>query len=120
VGQYLAESIRMQSQPLAGHELFLHQHTEHRGQEPRVCAGFYLQVDVGQFGALGAARVHYDEAAGRILGDLPQRDACARNAMGHPGVLAKEKCDLAVVEVSPRIEPDHLCRDPELAGFLLG
>ena len=82
--------------------------------------GFYLKVDIGKFGGLGAARVHHDEAAGRVFGDLFQRNPRLRDAVGHPWVLAKEKGDLAVMEVAPRIEPNHLGRDPELPGLLLG
>ena len=55
----------------------------------------------------------------RIVRDLAQREARARDAVREPRVLAQEQSHLAVLEVAARVAADHLRRDPELAGLLL-
>ena len=62
--------------------------------------GRTCEVEVGQLGGLGAPRVDDDQRALGIAGDLLQRRAGARDAVGLPRVLADEQRDLGVLEVA--------------------
>ena len=106
-------------EPVARDQVLLHEHGEHRREQQRVAAGLHLEVDVGDLGGLGAARIDHDQAALRVLRDLAQGHAGARDAVREPRVLAEEQRDLAVLEVAARVAAEHLRRDPELAGLLL-
>ena len=82
--------------------------------------GADLQVDVGELGGLGAARIDDDQRARRILGDLLERDARARDRVRVPRVLAEEERHVAVLEVGARRgRAEHAVAHPELAGLLL-
>ena len=81
--------------------------------------GRTCEVEVGELGGLGAARVDDDERAVRIAGDLLQRRAGVGQPVGLPRVLAEEQPDLAVLEVAPHVRAEHLPVHPELAGLLL-
>jgi hypothetical protein len=65
-----------------GDQVLLDHHRHQRGEQPRVGAGPYLQVDVGQLGGLGAPRVDDDHASRGVTGDLAQRRA--RSGAGTP------------------------------------
>ena len=102
--------------------LLLHEHAEQRGQAEGVGAGAHLQVEVGELRGLRAARVDDDERARRVLGDLLQDDARAREPVRLPRVLADEHRDLGALEVGRRVAAraaEELAVDPELAGLLL-
>ena len=88
----------------------------------RVGARAHLEVEVGELGRLGAARVDHDQRAGRVVGDRLQDGARAREAVRLPRVLADEHRDLGVLEVAGRVAAraaEELAVDPELAGLLL-
>ena len=82
-------------------------------------AGLHLEMDVGDLGGLAAARVDHDQRALRIVRDLPQGHARARDAVREPRVLAQEDRHLAVLEVAAREAAEHPVVDPELARLLL-
>ncbi len=105
--------------PAGVRQSFLPQHAEHRVQQPGVGAGPGLQVDVGQLGRLGAHRIDHDQRACRVAGDLAQRDACTRDAVRLPGVLAQEDRHLAVLEIGANAIAEQASVDPELPGLLL-
>ena len=84
--------------------------------------GPHLQMEVGQRGGLRAARIDHDQRARRILGDLLEDDARAREAVRLPRVLADEHRDLGALEVRRGVTAraaEQLTVDPELAGLLL-
>jgi len=56
-------------------QLLLDEDGAQRGQQPGVAARAHLQVEIGELGGLGTARVDHDQRPGRILGDVPQRQA---------------------------------------------
>ena len=41
------------------------------------------------------------------------------HAVALPGVLANEKGDITVLKITPYLMTEHLCVDPEFAGFFL-
>ena len=79
------------AEPVARDQVLLHEHADQRGEQQRVGAGLHLEVDVGDLGGLGAARIDHDQAARGVLRDLAQRDARARDAVREPRVLAEEE-----------------------------
>ena len=83
-----------------------------RREQEGVGAGLHLQVDVGDLRGLGAARVDHDQRALRVVRDLAQRHARARDAVREPRVLAEEERHLAVLEVAARVAAEHLVRRP--------
>ena len=85
-----------------------------------VGAGPELEVDVGQLGGLGAARVDDDEGAGGIGGDGLEHGPGAGHAVGVPRVLPHEERDLAVLEVAARDAAHRLLAHPGPTGLLLG
>ena len=88
-------------------------------KQPGVGSRLHLQVDVGHRSGFGSTRIDHDHRSLGILGDLLERDARARDAVGLPGVLAYEKADLAVLEIRPRDGSHEAPADPELTGLLL-
>jgi len=76
-------------------------------------------MEVGHLCGVGGHRVDDDHRPGRVLGDLVEHGAGARETLGHPRVLADEHRDLGVLELAPGVTPVELGVDPELAGLLL-
>ena len=97
----------------------LHQHGDHGGKQPRISAGLHPQMDVSHFCCFCNDRVDHDHGLGRILAEVLQKSARAGYAMRVPGVFAKEKRDIAVVEVALYHGPKHLAVYPEFTCFLL-
>ncbi len=64
-------------------------------------------------------RVDHDHRAGRVLGDLVEHDAGAREALRHPRVLADEHRDLGVLELAAGVPAVEVGVDPVLTGLLL-
>jgi hypothetical protein len=76
-------------------------------------------MDVGQLGSFRATRIDHDQGARRIVRDLAQGHAGARNRVRMPGIFPQEQRHFAVLEVGARHGAEHAMADPELAGFLL-
>ena len=70
------------------------------------------QVEVGELGRVGDDRVDHDHRPLGVLGDLPQHDAGAREALRHPRVLADEDGHLGVLELAARVAAVQLVRRP--------
>ena len=62
--------------------------------------GLDLEVEVGELGRLGAARIDHDNARAGIVRDLLEHDAGTREAVRLPRVLADEHRHLGVLEVA--------------------
>ena len=113
---------RALGQERAIHAARLDQRREQRGQAEGVRAGPHLEEEVGQLRGLGAARVDHDQRARRVLRDLAQHGARAREAVRLPRVLADEHRHLGVLEVGRGVaarRAEELAVHPELAGLLL-
>ena len=100
-------------------KVFLNQDRGQRADAPRIGAGPHPQVEVGHFGGVGQYRVDDDHGPLRILRDVLQHGACARETLRHPRVLPDEHRHLGVLELAAGMSAVELCVDPELAGLLL-
>ena len=100
-------------------EVFLDQHRGQRRQAPRIGPGPHPQVEVGHLGGVGDHRIDDDHRAVRILGDLVEHRARAREALRHPRVLADEHRHLGVLELAAGVPAVEVRVDPCLAGLLL-
>ena len=104
-------------------EIFGDENLEHRAEKPSVTAGTDTQVDVGDLGRLGDARVDDDERAVGIVRHLLDDSASPRDPVRVPGILAEEHPAGGVFHVGggvARHRAKKLSVDPELAGLLLG
>ena len=113
----------MLGQELLVEQLFLDQHTQQRGQAERVHPGPDLEVEVRECRRLRAPGIDHDQGPVRVLGDLLQDNARAREAVRVPGVLADEHRHLGALEVGSRVAagaPEQPAVDPGLARLLLG
>ena len=100
-------------------EVFLDQHRGQRRQAPRVGARPHPQMEVGHLGGVGDHRIDDDHRARRVLGDLVEHRAGAREALRHPRVLADEHRHLGVLELAAGVAAVEVRVDPRLAGLLL-
>ena len=122
LGEQRLAVTRMLGQELGVEQLLLDEHAQQRREAERVHAWAHLEVEVRHRRGLRAARVDHDQRAGRILGDLLEDDARAREAVRVPGVLADEHRDLGTLEVRSGVTAraaEQLTVDPRLAGLLL-
>ena len=84
----LVGAARVIAQERAIDEILLDEHREQRGEREGVGAGPHLEVEVGELGGLGAARVDHDQ---RALRD-PSRSRAARRARAGSRATATGSC----------------------------
>ncbi len=118
-GLDLGKAGAVQRQPVAPDQALLDDDGGQRRQTPGVAAGLELDVDIGERGGLALARIDHDQRARRVLVDLVQHHAGAREAMRLPRVLADEHRHFAVLEVAVVAAAEHLALHPEFAGLFL-
>src|SRR2546426_13795 len=78
-----------------------------------------LKVELGELGRLRTPWIDDNQRAGRVLGDVAQRERRVRNAVRLPRVLADEHGDFTVLEIAPDRRAEHQAVDPGFAGLLL-
>ena len=110
----------MLAQEVLVEQALLDDRARERREAAGVGPGLHAQVEVGHLGRLGADRIEHDHRPLRVLRDLAQDHAGAREALRLPRVLADEDRDLGVLEVAARVAAVEMRVDEELAGLLLG
>jgi hypothetical protein len=92
---------------------------DHRREQPGVAARAHLQVEVGELGGLGAARVDDDHRPRRVAAiSLSVVRACGMPWLCH-GFLPTNTATSACSKSPRTIVAEHPAVHPELAGLLL-